>query len=258
MPLAIDIGNSRTAFGLYEDGKLIAHWYMRTDRHIDPDMLVEQTETSLGKNGSRHEGIEGVIISNVVPALQEAYTGMAKKSFGRDPIFVGYENAGIEINYPNPAELGADRLVNAVAAYEKFRASVIVIDFGTGTTFDYVDRKGVYHGGAIVAGMAAMNDALCNKAARLPRVGIRKTGSIFGRSTIESIQAGTYHGYIGLVEKIIGKMKEEIGSAPKLISTGGLAPLLAPDLGIEVDEHLTLDGLIIIYERLLKSLATTG
>lgn len=258
MLLAVDIGNTSTAIGIYRSSDLVGHWRTETKKESTADELALLFRKLFEMGGYSFDQIDGIVISNVVPSVQHAIASMSKRYFDIEPFFVTADNAGIEINYPNPSEIGADRLVNAVAAYEKLKGAVIVIDFGTATTFDYIDRNGAYCGGVIAPGIQIANEALYRWTSKLPRVDIKKTDRLISKSTVDAIQSGVYHGYVGLVRGILDGIKKEVGSSPQVIATGGLASLMVEDLGVEVDRFLTLEGLRSIYERLLNNLATTG
>lgn len=249
MLLAIDIGNTSAAIGVFKGDDLASHWRTETKKKATADELALLFRELFEMAGYRFDQIEGIAISNVVPSLQHAIVSMSRRYFNTEPLCVDAENVGIRINYPNPSEIGADRLVNAVAAYEKHGGPIIIVDFGTATTFDYVDETGAYCGGAIAPGVAVANEALYRWTSKLPRTDIARTDKVVAKSTVEAVQSGVYHGYAGLTERLIEKMKKEVGTSPKVIATGGLASLMVADLGIEVDRFLTLEGLRIIYAR---------
>jgi type III pantothenate kinase len=196
--------------------------------------------------------VDAVAISSVVPPLAFTLDGMCVRYFGVKPMFIGPGvKTGMPILYENPREVGADRVVNAVAAFERWRCGLIVVDFGTATTFDAVSPKGEYLGGAIAPGIAISMEALFRHASKLPRVEFTRPPQVVGKNTVASIQSGVVYGYVGLVDGICARMSDELGFSPKVVATGGLAPLIA---GIskaiaEVDEHLTLEGLRLLHER---------
>jgi type III pantothenate kinase len=254
MLLAIDVGNSNTVLGLYDGDKLIYDWRIRTVSNHTVDeygMLIVNLYKTV-KSKSQPVTLTGIIISCVVPPMLNILEPLCMKYFHLKPLIVepGVKT-GMPIFYDNPKEVGADRIVNAVAAYEKYKTDLIVVDFGTATTFDYVSKKGEYMGGCITPGIVISSDALFDKASKLPRVELKRAKTVIAKDTVSSMQAGIMFGYAGLVDGIVDRMKAETRSNPKVVATGGLAKVIAPETkSIDVvDEFLTLDGLRIIYEK---------
>lgn len=247
MLVAVDIGNTSTAIGIYKESELLSYWRTGTKKEFTSDQFALLFRDFFAMKNYEFKNVAGFAVSSVVPSLNHSIASMSKRYFHLEPMCIDSTNVGIKINYPNPVEIGADRLVNAVAAYEKFKSKVIVIDFGTATTFDYVDESGAYCGGAIAPGIAISNEALYHWTSKLPRVDIAKTETIIGKSTTEAIKAGVYNGYVGLVKNILQKMKAETGTDTKVIATGGLASLIVKELDIPVDKFLTLNGIRIAY-----------
>ncbi|HEY6930437.1 MAG TPA: type III pantothenate kinase [Thermoanaerobaculia bacterium] len=248
--LAVDVGNTNTVLGLYEGGKLARHWRLTTRRDATSDEIVLSVEGLLGRD--RKGPVPEVIVASVVPSLGFPLRQAFRQMFGQDPLFVepGIKT-GMPILYEVPQEVGADRIVNAVAAHARVGGPCIVVDFGTATTFDVVTPRGEYAGGVIVPGIAISAEALFEKAARLWRVEIRRPERVVGRTTAASIQSGLYFGYLSLVDGVIDRISREIGGTPRVIATGGLAELFGSGSQRieEVDPLLTLTGLALIHER---------
>ncbi len=252
MLLVIDVGNSNIVLGIYEGERLVRDWRVSTDKSKTTDEYGILVHDLFRLTGIEFADVKDIIISSVVPTLTGVLEKLSEQYFGRKPYVVGPGiKTGMPIHYDNPREVGADRIVNAVAAYEKFRTSLIIVDFGTATTFDFVNRKGEYCGGAIAPGLVVSTEALFQKASKLPRVEILRPPAIIAKNTVNSMQAGIFFGYVGLVDGIVTRMKTESRENPKVIATGGLAGLIAPESKTveAVEEFLTLEGLRILYER---------
>lgn len=253
MILAIDLGNTNMVIGVFEGSSLITSFRIATHHEFTEDEYGLIFDNLLKSKGLDSKGFEGGIISSVVPPLTTVLEKMCEKYLGFKPILVGPGiKSGIKIKYDNPKEVGADRIVNAVAAYHKYGGPVIIVDFGTATTFDAITADFDYLGGAIAPGIHISSEALFKRAARLYRVEIAKPERIIGKNTAESMKSGIYFGYIGLVENIVDKMKEEMGGGRIFtVATGGLAPLICSGTKkIDVvDLMLTLDGLKLIYDK---------
>lgn len=252
MLLAVDIGNTNTAFGIFQEQKLIEDWKIKTERDRTSDEYALILINLLDSSGIEKQEIKAVIISSVVPPLTPVFQNLSQKLFQIRPLIVGPGlKTGMPILYENPLEVGADRVVVAVAAFERYGGPCVVVDFGTATTFDAISSQGEYLGGAIAPGIQISAEALFLKTAKLPRIEIKKPKKAIGRSTVSSMQSGLFFGYIGLISNIIEKIKRELGGRPKVISTGGFAAQISHEIkSIDVNEpHLTLEGLRIIYER---------
>jgi len=252
MLLVVDIGNTNIVFGLFEGDQIKSHWRISSDKSRTSDEYGVLFKKLIDIKEIDTKQIKGAAISCVVPTLLETILEAINTYFEVDPIIVGPGiKTGMPILYHNPKEVGADRIVNGVGAFEKYHKSVIVVDFGTATTFDCISEKGEYLGGLITTGLHVSAEALYQKASKLPRVEIVKPETIIGKTTVESIQSGLVHGYAGLVDGIVKKIKAEMNTEPRVIATGGSAELIANESeSIEsVDNFLTLKGLKLIYER---------
>lgn len=256
MILLVDVGNTNIVIGIYEDNKYIASWRLSTDTKKTSDEYSIQLMQLFTQNGLNPKQVKGIIISSVVPNIMHSLENMVRKSFDIEPIVVGPGiKTGINIKYDNPKEVGADRIVNAVAANELYNKDLIIIDFGTATTYCALTKEGNYLGGCISPGIKISSDALFERAAKLPRIELEVPKNIICKNTITSMQAGILYGYIGQVEYIVKKTKEEMKSLglgePFVIATGGLANTIARQTDVidEVKGDLTLEGLRIIYEK---------
>jgi len=255
MLLAIDVGNTNTVLGLFDLAPkpvLRESFRFQTEKDRTGDEYGLQIKALFDFANLRMSDVHDVIVSSVVPPMAFPLEQMSKRFFGRKPLFVGPGvKTGMPVLYDNPREVGADRIVNAVAAYDKWPQGLVIVDFGTATTFDAVTPKGEYLGGSIAPGIAISMEALFHRASKLPRVAFEKPERVVGRNTVASMQSGLVYGYVGLVDGICARMKDELGFPAKVIATGGLAPLIGSvSKQIEVvDDQLTLDGLRIIYQR---------
>lgn len=252
MLLAIDIGNTNIVLGLYQGKKLITHWRLATQAERTADEYGVILTQLVEHGGFRCEQISAIAVSCVVPPMLTTAQELAARFFDREPLIVGPGiKTGMPILYENPKDVGADRIVNGIAAYDKYRDACIVVDFGTATTIDLISPKGEYVGGAIAPGLSIALEALVQRASKLPRIEIVKPKEAVGRNTVNSIQAGIFYGYVGLVDGLVKRIQKEQNLRVKVVATGGLAPLVASECATidEVDEFLTLDGLRIIHER---------
>jgi type III pantothenate kinase len=252
--LAIDLGNTNTVFGVYDGDQLVMHWRLSTqkERTVDEYGILLRNLFSLERIDAKR--IRRVVIASVVPPLDAVLNEMASAYFAVKPMFVTHENAGIPILYDDPREVGADRIVNAVAVLQKYGKPAIVVDFGTATTFDAITAAGEYRGGVIAPGIVISAEALYEHAAKLPRIEIQKPANVIGTSTITSMQSGLVYGYVALVDGIITRMKDELGSTTRVIGTGGQAPFISQETRLieTVDPNLTLDGLQLLASRLSR------
>ncbi len=253
MLFCIDIGNTNTVFGVTEKDQVLEHWRVRTEKDATADELGMLIGNLFKSTEIDMTDITHIIISCVVPPLLNAFEEFAHRYFDITPMIVGPGlKTGMPIQYDNPKEVGADRIVNAVAAYEKYRTGLVVVDFGTATTFDCVSKDGAYIGGAIAPGVIISCEALFQKASKLPRVEIfAKPKNVIAKDTISSMNVGIIYGYAGLVDGIVNRIKKEVGQNLTVIATGGLAPLICEESETieHVEEFLTLEGLMIIHKR---------
>lgn len=252
MLLVIDVGNTNVVVGVFEGENLLDHWRISTIRDRTTDEYGVAIMNLFHFNGLNPDDVEAVIISSVVPPLMPAMERVSLRYFKTEPIIIGPgTKTGMAIKYDNPREVGADRIVNAVSAYEKYGGPLIVIDFGTATTYCAINEKGEYLGGAIAPGIGISAEALFQRAAKLPRIEIRNPGQVICKNTVSSMQSGTLFGYVGQVEGIVERMKKELKGNPKVIATGGLASLIAAETGCinVVEPLLTLKGLRLLYEK---------
>ncbi len=253
MLLTVDIGNTNIVVGLFKGDELVRHWRLSTVKKRTADEYgIILSGLITGSAPGDLDKIKGSVISCVVPSLTETFVETLSSCVGGKPLVVGPGiKTGMPILTDDPREVGADRIVNAVAAYSQYKSSCIVVDFGTAVTFDYVTEKGEYAGGAIAPGIAVASEALFQKAARLPKVEIGKPRHVVGKNTEESLKSGIFYGFVGLVDGIVERIKQESGSKPRVVATGGFAPLFVKESRTitDMDEFLILKGLKIIYEE---------
>lgn len=257
MLFVLDVGNTSTVLGVFADDQLIHEWRIKTDRYKSEDEFAMLLKSLLEHKEISFQDIDGIIISSVVPPIMFALEKMCRKYFNQEALVIGKDHVQsfLPMKYPNPKEIGADRIVNAVGAIEDYGAPLIIIDFGTATTYCYVNEKQEYEGGAIAPGIHISLEALYQKASKLPKVEITSPTSVVGTSTVEAMQAGIYYGYIGQVDEVVSRMKQQANGAPTVVATGGLAKLIADDSKTidHVDTNLTLKGLYLIYKRNMEA-----
>ena len=253
MLLVFDVGNTNMVLGIYEGKELKKYWRISTDKAKTSDEYGMLINNLFQYDNVDIKSIKDVIISSVVPNVMHSLENFCIKYFNKQPLVVGPGiKTGLNIKYDNPKQVGADRIVNAVAAIEKYRAPMIIIDFGTATTFCAISAKGDYLGGTIAPGIKISSEALFQRASKLPRVELLKPGITICKNTVSAMQSGIIYGYVGLVDKIVKMMKEELGNEDvKVVATGGLSSLIASETNsIDcVDKFLTLEGLRIIYDK---------
>ncbi|MNJ45146.1 type III pantothenate kinase [Paenibacillus bouchesdurhonensis] len=252
MFVVVDVGNSNIVLGIYRSRELLHHFRLSTNRQSTADEYGVKIHNLFQMSKIAVGDIEGVIISSVVPPLMHVLEELCEKYLRKKPLIVGPGiKTGLNLRYENPREVGADRIVNAVAAVEQYGGPLVVVDFGTATTFDCIDAAGNYLGGAIVPGIGISTEALYQRASKLPRVELEKPKKVIGRNTVHAMQSGIIFGYAGQVDGIVNRIRREMNAELKVIATGGLAELIASEADSiqEVNQLLTLEGLRIIYER---------
>jgi type III pantothenate kinase len=252
MLLVVDVGNTQTHFGAYRDDELLEHWRFATVRQSTADQLGAALRNLLELRGYGFSDLQASIVSSTVPQLEPQWTAMASRYLGHEMLVVGPgTKTGMAIRYDNPREIGADRLVNAVAIRERFGGPAVCVDFGTATTFDVVSHEGEYLGGALMTGIEISLEALSERGARLPKVDLAPPKSVIGKNTIDAIRSGVVFGYAGAIDAILRRLYDELGARSHVIATGGLAELVVPftEEIKEVDQLLTLTGLRLLHER---------
>ncbi|MBI5233892.1 MAG: type III pantothenate kinase [Deltaproteobacteria bacterium] len=251
MLIAVDIGNTNIVIGVFDEKGISSHWRLSTRKEATADEYAVMLLALFSTARIDVSGIDGSIISSVVPSVEETFGAALADYLGQRPLIVGPGvKTGMHILTDNPHEVGSDRIVNAVAAYSIYKRPCIIVDFGTAVTFDYVTAKGEYAGGAIAPGITLAVEALHQGTAKLPRIKIAKPRSVIGRNTVDSMRSGMYFGFASMVDGIVKRFKNEAGGDPMVVATGGAASLIAKGCSTidAVDEHLTLKGLKLIYE----------
>ena len=255
MLLVIDAGNTNISLAVFRGDELLVHWRLITDVTRTSDEYGSHARSLFQLSSLDFKELEAIVIASVVPALNSTLKRMAEGYFRLTPLFVDHTTqTGLKILYEPPSDVGADRIVDAVAAVAKYGCPCIVVDFGTATTFNAISADGEYLGGVITPGIMISAEALFSRAAKLPRVDIKRPDKVIGSSTVAAMQSGIYHGYAGLVDRILERMIDELGTTPRIIATGGLAPHIASASKLieKVDSTLTLEGLRLVYERSRK------
>lgn len=252
MLLAVDVGNTNIVWGVFKGPSLVAHWRIATDAKKTADEYGVLFASLLAHEGRRPSEIDGAILSSVVPALTGTFETMLEAYFRQTPLVVSSDiDTGLILQYGNPKEIGSDRIVNAAAAYHKYRRDLIVVDFGTATTFCVITKAGEYRGGVIAPGLGISAEALFSRAAKLSKVEFVRPKSVIGVDTASSIQAGLLFGYAGLVDAVVRRIEQELGRPAYVVATGGLASVIAPETTAiqKLDQFLTLEGLELLYRR---------
>lgn len=252
MLLVVDIGNTNVVFGIYDGPSLRAHWRLATDSRTTSDEYGILFTNLLSSAGLLPRDVSGAIVSSVVPALTGTFETLIEQYFHRRPLSVTSDtDTGLTIRYTNPKEIGSDRLVNAAAAYHKYRRDLIVVDFGTATTFCVITKEAEYLGGVIAPGLGISADALFTKAAKLSKVELTRPKTVIGTDTASSIQSGLLFGYAGLVDALVRRIDQELGRVSYVVATGGLSAVIAPETSAiqKIEPFLTLEGLALLYRR---------
>lgn len=252
MILVFDVGNTNIVLGVYNEGELTHHWRVSTDKSRTIDEYAVVIKSLFDFSKLTFKDIKAIVMSSVVPPVMPTLEALARKYFGVEPLVIGPGvKTGMPIIYDNPREVGADRIVNAVAAYHKYSGPLVIVDFGTATTFCAVSKRGEYLGGAIAPGIGISTEALFQRASKLPRIEIVRPKSVIAKNTVAGMQSGIYYGFIGQVDGIVRRMRQDLGEETKVIATGGLAELIsAESQEIDtVDPFLTLEGLLLIYDK---------
>ncbi|HLR40331.1 MAG TPA: type III pantothenate kinase [Virgibacillus sp.] len=256
MLFVLDVGNTNTVLGVFENDHLKHEWRIKTDRYKTEDEFGILIKSLFDLKGITFKDIKGVIVSSVVPPIMYALEKMCYLYFDREPLIMGKEDihSYLKMSYPNPKEIGADRIVNAVGAIKIYGAPLVIIDFGTATTYCYINEHREYTGGLIAPGVNISMEALYSKASKLPKIEIQPPAEVIGSSTVEAMQAGVFYGYVAQVDGIVKRMTQQMAATPTVIATGGLAPLIAggSEMIDYVDSHLTLKGLNFIYQKNMK------
>lgn len=252
MILVFDVGNTNIVLGVYENRTLTQHWRVSTDKLRTTDEYAVDIKNLFDFSGLKFLDIQAVVISSVVPPVMPTLESLTRKYFGVEPLVIGPGvKTGMPIIYDNPREVGADRIVNAVAGFQKYGGPLVIVDFGTATTFCAISQRGEYLGGAIAPGIGISTEALFQKASKLPRIELVKPKRVIAKNTVSGMQSGIYFGFVGQVDGIVRRMKKELGEGTKVIATGGLARFITEESEeIQViDPFLTLEGLLLIYDR---------
>lgn len=256
MLFVLDVGNTNTVLGVFKNDQLAHEWRIKTDRYKTEDEFGILIKSLFDLKGISFSDIKGIIISSVVPPIMFALEKMCHIYFDREPLIMGKEDihSYLKMAYPNPREIGADRIVNAVAAIEAYGSPLIIIDFGTATTYCYVNEHCEYMGGLIAPGINISMEALNSRASKLPKIEIQQPTNVIGSSTVEAMQAGVFYGYVAQVDGIVRRMEQQMTCVPTVIATGGLASLIADasETIDHVDPYLTLKGLYLIYQKNIK------